>query len=143
MSIESKIEVIKAEKESAIQALTLYLDSIYNMTDKFFDIRVKEDGKGIERVLKEGLEPDAKVEGFIKELNSDATEYESIRGKLQSDDFNLSLTEIARIGLAFTYSGIVIQKQIETSQKALGSIKKIIDSLMDGETQKVDFSQKD
>ncbi len=143
MSIESKIEVIKAEKESAIQALTLYLDSIYNMTDKFFDIRVKEDGKGTERVLKEGLEPDAKVEGFIKELNSDATEYESIRGKLQSDDFNLSLTEIARIGLAFTYSGIVIQKQIETSQKALGSIKKIIDSLMDGETQKVDFSQKD
>ena len=113
------------------------------MTDKFFDIRVKEDGKGTERVLKEGLEPDAKVEGFIKELNSDATEYESIRGKLQSDDFNLSLTEIARIGLAFTYSGIVIQKQIETSQKALGSIKKIIDSLMDGETQKVDFSQED
>lgn len=145
MSIESKIEVIKAEKESAIQALTLYLDSIYNMTDKFFDNQIQEiDGeKKIVRVLKEGLEPDAKIEGFVKELNSDAAEYESIRGKLQSDDFNLSLTEIARIGLAFTYSGIVIQKQIETSQKALGSIKTIIDSLMDGETQKVDFSQKD
>lgn len=145
MSIESKIEVIKAEKESAIQALTLYLDSIYNMTDKFFDNQIQEvDGeKKIVRVLKEGLEPDAKIEGFVKELNSDAAEYESIRGKLQSGDFNLSLTEIARIGLAFTYSGIVIQKQIETSQKALGSIKTIIDSLMDGETQKVDFSQKD
>ena len=115
------------------------------MTDKFFDNQIQEiDGeKKIVRVLKEGLEPDAKIEGFVKELNSDAAEYESIRGKLQSDDFNLSLTEIARIGLAFTYSGIVIQKQIETSQKALGSIKTIIDSLMDGETQKVDFSQKD
>ena len=145
MSIESKIEVIKAEKESAIQALTLYLDSIYNMTDKFFDNQIQEvDGEQkIVRVLKEGLEPDAKIESFVKELNSDAAEYESIRGKLQSDDFNLSLTEIARIGLAFTFSGITIQKQIETGKKALGSIKTIIDSLMDGETQKVDFSQKD
>lgn len=144
MNIESKIEVIKAEKESAIQALTLYLDSIYNMTDKFFDIRVKEDGKGTERVLKEGLKPDAKIEGFVKELNSDATEFESIRGKLQSDDFNLSLTEIARIGLAFTYSGIIIQKQIESSQKALAAIKAITKTLIDDEeTQNIDFSKKD
>ena len=88
MSIESKIEKIKAEKESAIDALTLYLDSIYNMTDRFFDIKIKEDG-GIERVLKEGLEPDMKIEKFIMELNNDASEYEKIREKLKADDFNL------------------------------------------------------
>jgi hypothetical protein len=114
------------------------------MTDKFFDIRITEDGKGTERVLKEGLEPDAKIEGFVKELNSDAAEFESIRGKLQSDDFNLSLTEIARIGLAFTYSGIIIQKQIESSQKALAAIKAITKTLIDDEeTQNIDFSKKD
>lgn len=143
MSIETKIEKIKAEKESAIEALNLYLDSIYNMTDKFFDNQIQEvDGeKKVVRVLKEGLEPDKKVEGFIKELNSDASAYEKVRGKLLSDDFNLSLTEIARIGLAFTFAGIVIQKRVEESQKALAQIKATIDVLMEGETQNVDFSK--
>ena len=143
MSIETKIEKIKAEKESAIEALNLYLDSIYNMTDRFFDNQIQEvDGeKKVVRVLKEGLEPDEKIEGFVKELNSDASAYEKVRGKLLSDDFNLSLTEIARIGLAFTFAGIVIQKRVEESQKALAQIKATIDVLMEGETQNVDFSK--
>lgn len=143
MSIETKIEKIKAEKESAIEALNLYLDSIYNMTDRFFDNQIQEvDGeKKVVRVLKEGLEPDEKIEGFVKELNSDASAYENVRGKLLSDDFNLSLTEIARIGLAFTFAGIVIQKRVEESQKALAQIKATIDVLMEGETQNVDFSK--
>jgi len=93
------------------------------------------------RVLKEGLEPDEKIEGFVKELNSDASAYENVRGKLLSDDFNLSLTEIARIGLAFTFAGIVIQKRVEESQRALAQIKTTIDVLMEGETQNVDFSK--
>ena len=145
MSIETKIEKIKAEKESAIEALNLYLDSIYNMTDRFFDNQIQEvDGeKKVVRVLKEGLEPDEKIEGFVKELNSDASAYENVRGKLLSDDFNLSLTEIARIGLAFTFAGIVIQKRVEESQKALPQIKATIDVLMEGETQNVDFSKED
>ena len=143
MSIETKIEKIKAEKESAIEALNLYLDSIYNMTDKFFDNQIQEvDGeKKVVRVLKEGLEPDEKIEGFVKELNSDASAYENVRGKLLSDDFNLSLTEIARIGLAFTFAGIVIQKRVEESQKAFAQIKTTIEVLMEGETQNVDFSK--
>lgn len=143
MSIETKIEKIKAEKESAIEALNLYLDSIYNMTDRFFDNQIQEvDGeKKVVRVLKEGLEPDEKIEGFVKELNSDASAYENVRGKLLSDDFNLSLTEIARIGLAFTFAGIVIQKRVEESQKALAQIKTTIEVLMEGETQNVDFSK--
>jgi hypothetical protein len=55
----------------------------------------------------------------------------------------LSLTEIARIGLAFTFAGIVIQKRVEESQKALAQIKATIDVLMEGETQNVDFSKED
>lgn len=145
MSIETKIEKIKAEKESAIEALNLYLDSIYNMTDKFFDNQIQEvDGEEkVVRVLKEGLEPDSKIEGFVKELNNDASAYEKVRGKLLSDDFNLSLTEIARIGLAFTFAGIVIQKRVEEGQKALAQIKTTIDVLMEGDTQNVDFSKED
>ena len=145
MSIETKIEKIKAEKESAIEALNLYLDSIYNMTDKFFDNQIQEvDGEEkVVRVLKEGLEPDSKIEGFVKELNNDASAYEKVRGKLLSDDFNLSLTEIARIGLAFTFAGIVIQKRVEEGQKALAQIKTTIDVLMEGDTQNVDISKED
>lgn len=143
MSIETKIEKIKVEKESAVEALSLYLDSIYNMTDKFFDNQIQEiDGKEkVVRVLKEGLDSDPKIEKFVQELNNDASEYEKVRVKLQNGDFNLSLPEIARIGLAFTFSALVIEKRINESQKALTSIKSIIDLLMEGETQNVDFSK--
>lgn len=143
MSLDTKIQVIKEEKESAILALTLYLDSIYNMTDKFFDNMIQEvDGEEkVVRVLKEGLVKDEKLENFIKELNNDCSEYEKVRRKVQNDDFNLSLQEISRIGLAFTYAGAITQKKIEENQKALAQINKIIKTLME-DTQNVDFSKK-
>ena len=143
MSLDTKIEAIKNEKESAVLALTLYLDSIYNMTDKFFDCKTEKNEKGEEvvvRTLKEGLTKDEKLEGFIKELNNDCSAYEKVREKIQNGDFNLSLQETARVGLAFTYAAAVIQKDIEKNQKGLEQITKIMKTLMK-DTQEVDFSK--
>jgi hypothetical protein len=38
---------------------------------------------------------------------------------------------------------MIIQKRIDESTKALKDIKSIVDILMEGETQNVDFSKKD
>lgn len=143
MSIEKKIECIRENSESAILALTSYLDSIYNMTDQFFDNQIQEVNgeQKVVRVLKPELAPDKKAEKFAEELNNDAGKFEIIRGKLKNGDFNLTLTEIARIGLAFVFVGITLDKQIKATTAARDDIQKITEILMAEETQTVDFSK--
>ena len=139
-----KINYIKENKESAILALTSYIDSIYNLTNEYFDNVIQEDENGNERivrVLKQGLIPDEKAENFIKELNIDAEGYEKIRGKLQKNDFNLSLVEVTRIGLSFVYSGAIIEKRIKAYNQALAEIQKAIEIFIDKDTQNIDFSK--
>lgn len=145
MNLDDKIKCIRENSESAVLALTSYLDSIYNMTDQFYDQAIKEvDGKEtVVRILKPELVKDEKAEKFIEELNNDASQYEKIRGKLKNGDFNLSLPEIARIGLAFTFVGITLDKQIKQANAAMADIQKIIEILMAGETQNVDFSKEE
>ena len=41
-NLTQKINYIKENKEAAIAALTSYLDSIYNLTDEFFDNKIQE-----------------------------------------------------------------------------------------------------
>lgn len=131
MSTEKKINAIKENKDAAIAALNSYLDTLYGMTDQYFD----ENGD-----LKEGLERDEKVESLIKSMREDAKKYESIRRKLMDSDFNLSLVEIAYVGLSFVFAGTAMEKQIKNLTLAQKSIKSIIEVLMEGETQNVDFS---
>lgn len=142
ITLQKKIDCVKENKEAAILALSSYLDSIYNNTDKFFDVVTNENGT-TSRVLKEGISSDEKIEKFIEELNNDAQNYEKIRTKLQSEDFNLSLTEIARIGLSFVFSGVYIENMIKNYNKALSEIQKMIEILMEGETKTVDFSKEE
>lgn len=126
----NKIMCIKDDPESAILALTGYLDDIYNLTDQFFDMEIDEKTNRVIRVLKKDLEYSDKPVNFILELNEDAKRYEKIREKLQNNDFNLSLVEINQIGLAFNYMAILIEKQIKTSQQALKDIENKIEILL-------------
>lgn len=140
MKLEDKIQLIKDNKDSAIGAIEAYLDSIYNLTDKYFDQEVV-DGE-IKKTLKEGLAKDEKAESYVLDLSKDSDIYENIRKKLTSDDFNLSLSEIARIGLAYTFISLSIEKQIQTlkeaQKKALILIEKINSNL---NTESIDFSE--
>jgi hypothetical protein len=121
MTVEEKISLIKENKDAAVAAFNRYLDKIYNMTDTFFD----KDNK-----LKEGLKRDEKLETYLLDLREKATGFEIVRQKILSDDFNLSLAEIARVGIVFYYSKLEMQKQIEQITKACEEIEDITEKLM-------------
>jgi hypothetical protein len=123
MTLIDKINIIKENKESAIKALNAYLDSIYNLTDQYFDN---------ENNLKEGLTHDENLEKFIKETRQDADKFEKVRRKLIDNDFDLSATEIARVGLAYVFISTSWDKQITNLQKAKEEVTNIIEKLMSG-----------
>ena len=116
MTLEEKIELIKEFQEPAIAALERYLDSIYNLTDEYFN----ESGQ-----LIEGLTPDEKVENFIKEMRAETQKFENVRHKLVNKDFNLSLFEVNLIAAAFLFIQQVWEKDIKKLQKASEEAKGI------------------
>ncbi len=133
MDIELKIQTIKDNKEIAIAALNSYLDTIYNMTDKFFD----ENGE-----LKKDLTKDEKFEDFLKSTRQDASNFENVRSKLLNDDFLLSIKEINYIGLGFMFSFLRIKKETDNLIKTNIELKKIIDIVMEGvKTDEVNDNQ--
>lgn len=120
MTVEQKIEIVKEFNEAAIAALNSYLDSLYNMTDKYFN----EKGD-----LIEGLTPDKKVEAFIKSLRDESVKFENIRRKLINKDFKLSLYEINLIAAAFVFVSGVWEKDITKLQKAKEEADEVIKNL--------------
>jgi hypothetical protein len=131
MTIEEKTNIIKENKDAAVAALNSYLDSIYNMIDKFFD----KDGN-----LKEGLTHDEKIEKMVLDYKKDSIKYEKVRAKLIANDFNLSLFEINLVGLAFLFVTIRFEKQIKTLKEAQKASKTITNQLIDKESKTIDFS---
>lgn len=129
--MEKKIQIIKDNNEVVKESINAYLDSIYELTEKFFD----EEGN-----LKEGLPSDEKAENFIKSIKEDAPRYESLRRKIIDKDFNLSLTEIAMCGLSLMFMRVQFENQIKRMEEVKQKLENIIEIVMDKETQKVDFS---
>ena len=78
MTLEEKIELIKNERESAIAALTLYIDTLYNSTNGIFETTVVEkegEKPSIERVLKPDLNLDEQTIKFAETFEADAKKY--------------------------------------------------------------------
>lgn len=124
MTLQEKQTLIKENKEAAISAFNVYLDSIYDLTDDFFD----EEGN-----FQNFLSKDEKLENFIKSLRSNTDDYEKVRKKLINNDFNLSLFEINIVMLSFYYVNEKWKKQIEQLEIARNEIQKIINSLIEKE----------
>ena len=148
MTLEEKIELIKNERESAIAALTLYIDTLYNSTNGIFETTVVEkegEKPSIERVLKPDLNLDEQTVKFAETFEADAKKYEKVRTKLSTGDFNLSLPDVARVGLAYTFSLVLLQRRIDEGRKAVDNISKIVNVLIDSseETQNIDFSKEE
>lgn len=122
MTLQEKQTLIKENKEAAISAFNAYLDSIYDLTDDFFD----EEGN-----FQNFLSKDEKLENFIKSLRSNTDDYEKVRKKLINNDFNLSLFEINIVMLSFYYVNEKWKKQIEQLEIARNEIQKIINSLIE------------
>ena len=129
MSKETKLNCIKENADVVIAGLDAYLDSIYAMTDNYFTYTTENNE--IKRVLKDGLKHDEKLEKFILELESDSNDYEILRSKLKKKDFNLSLAEIARAGLACQFLKIQLDKRKNAVLNSLELTKSIITTLME------------
>lgn len=117
----SKIELIKQYKETAIAALNNYLDSMYNLTDKYFD------KKGKMLPLPERNE---KLESFINEIRIDTQKYESVRRKLIDENFDLSLYEINLVALSFLFTTEIMKKQINNLTQTIEVLSDLAAALM-------------
>ena len=117
----SKIELIKQYKETAIAALNSYLDSMYNLTDKYFD----KEGKMLPLP-----ERNEKVESFIKEVRADTQKYENVRRKLIDENFDLSLYEINLIALSFNFTIETMKKQVENLTRTIEVLSDLTAALM-------------
>lgn len=125
MTLQEKQTLIKENKEAAISAFNAYLDSIYDLTDDFFD----EEGN-----FQNFLSKDEKLENFIKSLRNNTNDYEKVRKKLINNDFNLSLFEINLVMLSLYYVNEKWKKQMEQLEIARNEIQKIINSLIEKES---------
>lgn len=117
----SKIELIKKYKETAIAALNSYLDSMYNLTDKYFD----KEGKMLPLP-----ERNEKVKNFIQEVRADTQKYENVRRKLIDENFDLSLYEINLIALSFNFTIETMKKQAENLTRTIEVLSDLVAALM-------------
>lgn len=117
----SKIDLIKKYRKSAIAALNSYLDSMYNLIDKYFD----KEGKMLPLP-----EKNEKLENFILEVKSDTGKYEDVRRKLINEDLNLSLYEINLIALSFTFSIETMKKQVDNLTQTIEVLSDLTAALM-------------
>lgn len=125
MNKQEKIKLIYDNQEAVIKAITVYLDKIYELSDKFFDEN---------EILKEGLQNDEKLEEFILKLkNKQAPKYEDVRHKLINNDFNLSSKEIAYINSALIYIFGCWETQIKKLTTAKEEIAELIKSIREQE----------
>lgn len=125
MTLQEKQTLIKENKEAAISAFNAYLDSIYDLTDDFFD----EEGN-----FQNFSSKDEKLENFIQSLRNNTNDYEKVRKKLINNDFNLSLFEINLVMLSLYYVNEKWKKQMEQLEIARNEIQKIINSLIEKES---------
>lgn len=117
----SKIELVKQYKETAIAALNSYLDSMYNLTDKYFD----KEGKMLPLP-----EKDEKVENFIKEVRTGTQKYESVRRKLIDENFDLSLYEINLVALSLLFTTETMKKQVNNLTQTIEALSDLAAALM-------------
>jgi hypothetical protein len=120
MTLQEKQSLIKEQKEVVQGVLNIYLDSVYDLTDPFYN----EDGS-----LKSSHPLSKEVVNFVESLRKDAECTEKVRLKVLENDFNLSLFEINVIAICFKYVRLQWSKDIERIQAASKEADDIISSL--------------
>lgn len=121
MTLEQKREIIIKNKDPALAALEAVTDRIYNLTDPLLDNK--------ESIATEKI-GNYDAQEFVETLRKDASRYEKVRQKLLSGDFNLSLTEINYVALAFHYSTARMRGLIVSFNKAIDLSEQMVKDLM-------------
>lgn len=124
MTLEEKREIIIKNKDPALAALESVSDRIYDLTDDLLN----EQGK-----LMTAKIGNYKAEQFVTELRNDAEKYEKVRAKLLNSDFNLSISEINYVALAFYFCSEKLHAQIADMEKAASLAEDLREKLMSKE----------
>lgn len=133
-TLEEKITLIKNSKDSVVAALNAYLDRIYNLTDPFFKNNELVDVSNINEILNKNGEEVGDTKNFldfIKSFRNSTNDFENVRKKILSDDFNLSAKDISYVEIAFTYTGTVFNRKIKELQEAINLNNEILKKLSD------------
>lgn len=133
-TLEEKITLIKDSKDSVVAALNAYLDRIYNLTDPFFENNELIDVSNINEILGktgEKVDDTKNFLDFIKSFRNSTNDFENVREKILSDDFNLSVKDISYVEIAFTYTGAVFDRKIKELQEAINLNNEILKKLSD------------
>lgn len=126
MTLEEKREIVVKNKDPALAALEAVSDRIYDLTDPLLN------DKGNIMTAKIG---NYDAQQFVKTLRDDSSKYESIRGKLLSGDFNLSLAEINYVALAFYFCAENLRDQIKSMNKAIELSEVLVKDLMSADNE--------
>ena len=121
MTLEEKREIIIKNKDPALAALESVSDRIYDLTDPLLN------DKGNIMTAKIG---NSDAQQFVKQLRDDSNKYEKVRQKLLSGDFNLSLTEINYVALAFHFCSERMRGEIISLEKAIELSEGIVKDLI-------------
>lgn len=127
MTLEEKREIIVKNKDPALAALEAVSDRIYDLTDPLLNNAGE---------LMTSKISNHDVQQFVKDLRNDSSKYEKVRQKLLSGDFNLSLTEINYVALAFHYCAENMRGEIISLNKAIELSESIVKDLMSAESKK-------
>lgn len=125
---QEKLQLIKDNQDACIAAIESYLDSMYTLTDKYFN----ENG---DFILENSVENDGLVD-FIKSIRQDINKYEILRRKIKDKDFNITYMEIMKIGFAFSYCEVNLKNQSKNLAAASEMAGKICATLFEGEKPK-------
>lgn len=124
MTLAEKRKLVEKNRDPTLQALNVYLDKQYALTDKYF-----KDNKLIKDFFK-----DKKLEKFIFEVREDCKKYEDARRKILDNQYEeLSLADINYIALAFSFIMISWKEQIKNLNKATEELSPIIKGLLSKE----------
>lgn len=116
----TKNELIKEYQNVIVTAFNSYLDTVYEISDNYFDPDTKE--------LKENYTKNKKLENFLKEVQKQAERYEEVRKKvLNSED--LTLLEVNECVGVILYIIETWNQQIKELEKSKAALEKLAQTL--------------
>lgn len=119
MNIEEKNTYIKENTSTFLSVINSFLDTGYDIKEKFFENGEK----------KEGLSDVLQLDNFFKNLDISLPKYEALRKKIVEKE-DLNLMEINLLAAAVSYIRLVFIEEITSLEEAIKESDAHIKNLM-------------
>lgn len=125
MTLEQKREIITKNKDPVIAAFDAVLDTHYNIINPVLDAKNEIDSS---KFKSESEDVVNSAMAFAQNLLNDAKKYERIRLKIKKDE-ELTIEDIAYVGICLEFCEIRAARQIEDMTKAKALITEMKNDL--------------